>query len=55
MTIIIKEIIIDQFIDLEEADVNIEMAILILKRKLHREIWRSQFIEHIILNVQGYN
>ena len=43
MIIIIKEIIIDQFIDLEEADVNIEMAILILIRKLHREIWRSQF------------
>ena len=41
MIIIIKEIIIDQFIDLEEADVNIEMAILILMRKLHREIWRS--------------
>ena len=41
MIIIIKEIIIDQFIDLEEADVNIEMAILILIRKLHREILRS--------------
>ena len=38
MIIIVKEIIIDQFIDLEEADVNIEMAILILIRKLHREI-----------------
>ena len=44
MIIIIKEIIIDQFIDLEEADINIEMAILILIRKLHREIWRLQFI-----------
>ena len=44
MIIITKEIIIDQFIDLEEADVNIEMAIIILIRKLHREIWRSQFI-----------
>ena len=44
MIIIIKEIIIDQFIDLEEADVNIEMSNLILIRKLHREIWRSQFI-----------
>ena len=38
MIIIIEEIIIDQFIDPEEADVNVKMAILILIRKLHREI-----------------